>query len=165
MEPLPSTAMVTRLRPFNRREVNATNSVVLAIHTRRWLLSYFGFPPDTLVCIQRNWIGPGERRRKEIAFTQIKARPLLNCTAEAVATDIRYGIPLGRKVDITDGDYDDLEGAEVVMITSGINETTGGATDRNDPQGRLRLLERNAEIYRDVIPKIASAAPGRHCWS
>src|SRR5262249_36357271 len=81
-------------------------------------------------------------------------------TAEAVATDIRYGIPLGPKVDITDGDYGDLEGAEVVLITSGVNEKTGGATDRNDPQGRLRLLEKNAQIYRDIVPKIVSAAPG-----
>src|SRR5215471_18710682 len=81
-------------------------------------------------------------------------------TAEAVATDIRYGIPLGPKVDITDGDYGDLEGAEVVLITSGVNEKTGGATDRNDPQGRLRLLEKNARIYRDIVPKIVSAAPG-----
>jgi len=81
-------------------------------------------------------------------------------TAEAVATDIRYGIPLGPKVDITDGDYGDLEGAEVVLITSGVNEKTGGATDRNDPQGRLRLLEKNARIYRDIVPKIVNAAPG-----
>jgi L-lactate dehydrogenase len=80
-------------------------------------------------------------------------------TAEAVATDIRYGIPLGRKVDIADGDYDDLEGAEVVLITSGVNEKTGGATNRNDPQGRLRLLEKNAQIYRDIIPRIVKAAP------
>ena len=81
-------------------------------------------------------------------------------TAEAVATDIRYGIPLGPKVDITDGDYGDLEGAEVVLITSGVNEKTGGAADRNDPQGRLRLLEKNARIYRDIVPKIVNAAPG-----
>jgi L-lactate dehydrogenase len=81
-------------------------------------------------------------------------------TAEAVATDIRYGIPLGPKVDITDGDYGDLEGAEVVLITSGMNEKTGGATDRNDPQGRLRLLEKNARIYRDIVPRIVNAAPG-----
>jgi L-lactate dehydrogenase len=80
-------------------------------------------------------------------------------TAEAVATDIRYGVPLGDKVDIADGDYDDLEGAEVVLITSGVNEKTGGATDRNDPQGRLRLLEKNAQIYRDIIPRIVNAAP------
>src|SRR5215468_7280391 len=80
-------------------------------------------------------------------------------TAEAVATDIRYGTPLGRKLDITDGDYGDLGGAEVVSITAGVNEKIGGATDRNDPQGRLRLLEKNAQIYRDIIPRIVNAAP------
>lgn len=80
-------------------------------------------------------------------------------TAEAVATDIRYGVRLGRKTDICDGDYGDLEGAEVVLITSGVNEKTGGATDRNDPQGRLKLLDKNAEIYRDIVAKIVDAAP------
>jgi len=45
------------------------------------------------------------------------------------------------------------------MITAGINEKTGGATDRNDPRGRLRLLEKNAEIYRDIVPQIVRAAP------
>src|SRR6202167_1925943 len=80
-------------------------------------------------------------------------------TAEAVATDIRYGTPLGPKVDIRDGDYDALAGAGVILITSGVNEKTGGATDRNDPQGRLKLLDKNAAIYRDIVPKIVSAAP------
>jgi L-lactate dehydrogenase len=80
-------------------------------------------------------------------------------TAEAVATDLRYGTPLGPKVDIRDGDYDALAGAGVVLITSGVNEKTGGATDRNDPQGRLRLLEKNAAIYRDIVPHILRAAP------
>jgi len=80
-------------------------------------------------------------------------------TAEAVATDIRYGTPLGPKVDISDGDYDALSGAGVILITSGVNEKTGGATDRNDPQGRLKLLDKNAAIYRDIVPKIARAAP------
>jgi L-lactate dehydrogenase len=80
-------------------------------------------------------------------------------TAEAVATDLRYGTPLTPKVEIVDGDYDALGGAGVVMITSGINEKTGGATDRSDPQGRLRLLDKNAAIYRDIVPRIARAAP------
>jgi L-lactate dehydrogenase len=80
-------------------------------------------------------------------------------TAEAVATDIRYGTPLCPKVEIVDGDYDALAGAAVVMITSGVNEKTGGATDRNDPQGRLRLLDKNVEIYRDIVPHIVRAAP------
>jgi L-lactate dehydrogenase len=79
--------------------------------------------------------------------------------AEAVATDLRYGAPLGPKVDLSEGDYDALAGAGVVLITSGVNEKTGGATDRSDPQGRLRLLEKNAAIYRDIVPKIVGAAP------
>src|ERR1700732_2767297 len=79
-------------------------------------------------------------------------------TAEAVATDLRYGTPLTPKVEIVDGDYDALAGAGVVMITSGVNEKTGGATDRNDPLGRLRLLGKNAEVYRQVIPLINEAA-------
>ncbi len=80
-------------------------------------------------------------------------------TAEAVATDIRYGTPLGCKVDIVDGDYDALSGAGIVLVTAGVNEKTGGAIDRNDPQGRLKLLAQNAQIYRDIIPKIVAAAP------
>jgi L-lactate dehydrogenase len=80
-------------------------------------------------------------------------------TADAVATDIRYGTPLSPKVEIRDGDYDALAGAGVVLITSGVNEKTGGAIDRNDPQGRLRLLDKNAAIYRDIVPQIVRAAP------
>ena len=79
--------------------------------------------------------------------------------AAAVATDLRYGIPLGRRIDISDGEYDALNDAGVVLITSGVNEKTGGATDRSDARGRLRLLEKNAAIYRDIVPKIVSAAP------
>jgi L-lactate dehydrogenase len=80
-------------------------------------------------------------------------------TAEAVATDIRYGIPLSLKTDIWSGDYGALAGAGVVLITSGVNEKTGGATDRSDRQGRLRLLDKNAKIYRDIVPQIVRAAP------
>jgi L-lactate dehydrogenase len=80
-------------------------------------------------------------------------------TAEAVATDIRYGTPLTPKVDITHGDYDALVGAGVVLITSGVNEKTGGAMDRSDPQGRLKLLDQNAAIYREIVPQIVRAAP------
>jgi L-lactate dehydrogenase len=67
-------------------------------------------------------------------------------TAEAVATDNPYGIPPSPHVDIKNGDFDALAGAGVVLITSGVNEKTGGATDRHDPQGRLRLLDKNAAI-------------------
>jgi L-lactate dehydrogenase len=80
--------------------------------------------------------------------------------AKAVATDLRYGSPLGPKTTVVDGEYDDLADVALVMITAGINEKAGGATDRNDPKGRLRLLDTNAEIYRDIVPQIVRAAPG-----
>ena len=47
----------------------------------------------------------------------------------------------------------------LACLPSGVNEKTGGATDRGDPQGRLRLLEKNATIYRDIVPKIVRVAP------
>ncbi len=79
--------------------------------------------------------------------------------AKAVATDLLYGSPLCPKTEVVDGDYEDLAEAALVMITAGINEKAGGATDRNDPQGRLRLLDTNAEIYRDIVPRIVGVAP------
>jgi L-lactate dehydrogenase len=45
------------------------------------------------------------------------------------------------------------------MITAGVNEKTGGATDRNDPSGRLKLLDANAGIYNDIVPRAVQAAP------
>ena len=79
--------------------------------------------------------------------------------ARGMATDIGYGAPLSSTTRVTDGDYSDLAGASLVMVTVGINEKSGGATDRNDPAGRLRLLDKNAEVYRQVIPQIKATAP------
>src|SRR5258707_257444 len=78
--------------------------------------------------------------------------------AKAVATDLRYGSPLCPKTTVVDGDYDDLADAGLVMIAAGINEKAGGATDRSDPQGRLRLLDRTVEFFRDIVPQIVRAA-------
>jgi hypothetical protein len=44
------------------------------------------------------------------------------------------------------------------MITVGANEKTGGATDRDDPAGRLKLLRTNAGVYKDVVPRLVAAA-------
>ena len=79
--------------------------------------------------------------------------------AKGVATDMRYGTPLSPLVEIADGDYGDLAGAALVMITAGVNEKTGGATDRSDPAGRLRLLDANARIYEEIVPRVVAAAP------
>jgi L-lactate dehydrogenase len=76
-----------------------------------------------------------------------------------VATDMRYGAPLSDPIDVSAGDAGDLEGADVVLITAGVNEKSGGATDRDDSRGRLRLLEPNVDVYRDIVPGIVEAAP------
>jgi L-lactate dehydrogenase len=79
--------------------------------------------------------------------------------ATAVATDMRYGAPLSPTVEITAGDWSDLAGADVVLICAGVNEKSGGATDRREASGRLKLLETNASVYRDVVPRIVAVAP------
>ena len=78
--------------------------------------------------------------------------------ATAVATDMRYGVPLSRTVEITGGGWADLADAGVVLICAGVNEKTGGATDREDPRGRLKLLETNAPIVYQVPPWLAAPA-------
>jgi L-lactate dehydrogenase len=78
--------------------------------------------------------------------------------ARAVATDLRYGIPLSPLVDIRDGDFSDLAGAALVMITAGINEKAGGAIDRSDAAGRLKLLDINRGIYESLVPRLVEAA-------
>jgi L-lactate dehydrogenase len=79
--------------------------------------------------------------------------------ATAVATDMRYGVPVLSPVDVRQGSYEDLAGADLVMITAGVNEKSGGATDKSDPEGRLRLLDANVEVYRDIVPRIVRSAP------
>src|SRR3954464_12119207 len=79
--------------------------------------------------------------------------------AKGMATDMGYGSPLSSTTRVADGDYSDLAGAALVMVTVGVNEKSGGATDRSDPAGRLRLLDKNAEVHREVIPRLSAAAP------
>jgi L-lactate dehydrogenase len=93
------------------------------------------------------------RARELVLVNRNRAR------AKGIAADIRYGLALVRPVAVADGDYAALAGAAAVIVTVGINEKTGGATDRSDPAGRLRLLGSNAAIYQDVVPQIVAAAP------
>jgi L-lactate dehydrogenase len=78
--------------------------------------------------------------------------------ALGVVTDAQYGAVLSPPITLRAGDYSDLAGSALVMITVGLNEKAGGATDRNDPAGRLKLLETNAGIFRDVVPQVHRAA-------
>jgi L-lactate dehydrogenase len=79
--------------------------------------------------------------------------------SRGLVTDMQYGTPLCPPVSLVGGDFADLDGAELVLLAVGINEKAGGAMDRADPAGRLRLLGTNAGIIREVVPKITAAAP------
>lgn len=70
---------------------------------------------------------------------------------QAEADDLKHAIPFSHAMQVRAGDYADLAGARVVVITAGVNQKPG--------ETRLQLLERNAAIFRDIIPKICHAAP------
>jgi L-lactate dehydrogenase len=79
--------------------------------------------------------------------------------SEAIALDMGYGAPLSATRRVRAGNYDALAGAGIVVITAGANEKTGGATDRQDPAGRLRLLDQNIRVMHDIVPPLVAAAP------
>ena len=79
--------------------------------------------------------------------------------SKAVALDLGYGVPVSPCMRITGGDYGALAGARIVVVAAGMNEQAGGATDRQDPAGRLRLLEQNVRVMQDVMPPLLAAAP------
>jgi L-lactate dehydrogenase len=60
-------------------------------------------------------------------------------------------VPFAHPVEVRAGDYADLDGCRVVVITAGVNQRPG--------ETRLQLLERNAAVFREVVPAILRAAP------
>lgn len=67
------------------------------------------------------------------------------------ALDIYHGVPLLNTTYITYGGFEACEGAEVVVVTLGAAQKPG--------ETRLELTRRNAEIFREVIPRVAEHAP------
>src|SRR5580704_15415527 len=79
--------------------------------------------------------------------------------AKGVVADLQYGATLSPAVDLLAGDYAELADAVLVIVTAGVNEKTGGAMDRSDSVGRQKLLDTNAGVYRDIVPRIFPVAP------
>ncbi len=71
--------------------------------------------------------------------------------AWAEATDIAHAAPFAYANKVKSGDYKDLCGCEVVVVTAGANQKPG--------ETRIDLLERNVKIFADIIPQIVSNAP------
>jgi L-lactate dehydrogenase len=76
--------------------------------------------------------------------------------AEAVADDVLHATPFGGTVRIAGGGLDAagglLAGAGVVALTAGAAQKPG--------ETRLDLLQRNAAVFRDLVPRVLAAAPG-----
>ncbi|MEE0685897.1 MAG: L-lactate dehydrogenase [Lachnospiraceae bacterium] len=80
-------------------------------------------------------------------FTEIVLIDVDHTKAEGEAMDISHGIPFGKPMKIYAGTYDDIVGAEIIIITAGANQKPG--------ETRLDLVHKNVAIYKLIIPEIA----------
>src|SRR5688572_13154505 len=71
--------------------------------------------------------------------------------AEAEANDIFHAVPFAHPLSVRAGDYADLAGARVVVIAGGVAQKPG--------ETRLQLLQRNAEVFRQIVPSVLRHAP------
>lgn len=67
------------------------------------------------------------------------------------ALDIYQGAPFCSPAIIRSGDYEDAEGSQIVIITSGVPRKPG--------QTRLELAQTNVDILKEITPKIVKYAP------
>jgi len=71
--------------------------------------------------------------------------------ARAEADDILHAVPFAQPVWVSAGDYQDLADSQVVILSAGVNQQPG--------ETRLHLLERNAAVFREVVPHVLRWAP------
>jgi L-lactate dehydrogenase len=71
--------------------------------------------------------------------------------ARAEADDILHAVPFAHPIRVRAGEYPELAGCQVVVISAGVNQKPG--------ETRLQLLERNAAIFKSVVPQVLEHAP------
>ena len=71
--------------------------------------------------------------------------------ALAEAMDIAHATPFAFASKVKCGSYNDLIGSEVVIITAGANQKQG--------ESRTDLLERNVDIFQNIIPQVVKVVP------
>jgi L-lactate dehydrogenase len=71
--------------------------------------------------------------------------------AAAEADDIRHAVPFAHPLEVRAGGYGDLAGCRVVVLCAGVGQKPG--------ETRLHLLQRNAEVFREIVPAILNHAP------
>jgi L-lactate dehydrogenase len=67
------------------------------------------------------------------------------------AMDLNHAVPLVTPTRITPGTYTDCKGAAVTVITAGSAQRPG--------ETRLNLLQRNADIFKQIIPSVVENNP------
>src|SRR6186713_159013 len=72
--------------------------------------------------------------------------------AEAEANDIYHAVPFAHPLTVRAGEYADLAEARVVVIAGGVAQKPG--------ETRLQLLQRNAEVFGQIVPSVLRVAPG-----
>jgi L-lactate dehydrogenase len=71
--------------------------------------------------------------------------------ASAEADDIRHAVPFANPLEIRAGGYEDLAESRVVVLCAGVGQKPG--------ETRLKLLERNARVFREVVPAVVKHVP------
>ena len=71
--------------------------------------------------------------------------------AEGEATDLNHAMPFAHATRIWAGDFSDCAGAAITVLTAGSNQKPG--------ETRLDMVSRNAEIWRQIIPRIVEHNP------
>jgi L-lactate dehydrogenase len=71
--------------------------------------------------------------------------------ANAHAEDILHATPFSKPVRIAAGDYSTLKGAGLVVMACGVGQKPG--------ESRLKLLERNVNVFQNVVPRVLEHAP------
>lgn len=67
--------------------------------------------------------------------------------AKGEAMDLNHGMLFARPVRIWDGDVTDCSGADIVVLAAGVAQQPG--------ETKLNLLKRNANMFMEIVPKIA----------
>ena len=71
--------------------------------------------------------------------------------ALAEADDLLHAVPFAHPLQVRAGEYSDLAGCEVVVISAGVSQRPG--------ETRLELLGRNSKVFEQIIPQIVTYAP------
>src|SRR5258708_11826953 len=72
-------------------------------------------------------------------------------TADAVATDIRYGTPLCDRVEIGDADYGGVVGGGGVLLPAGVHDENRRPVDRHGAAAGGQLPRHNACLLQESL--------------